>query len=499
MPAQINKNYKALAENGKVGYFLRSILYLLELDQETYMPSGAIELRANHRKLISELRHKQMTSAKVRNWLEALTNATDLTFREQASVREMRRDFERDHKLKSSFICKMADTTTLALHAWKHAKEHNSFREFAPHLKKIVQLCQKKAEFYGYKDHPYDALLDEYEPGMTVSQLDTIFGQLKEKLIYILNRRMTMKENKIDTSFLLNQHYSISHQKDLSKQIIQKMGIPETHFHLAETAHPFCLALGPSDIRMTTHFSQTDFRKAYFATIHECGHGLYEYNLPEKHIGTPLAEAASFGVHESQSRFWECFIGHSHPFWKDQYPKLKESFKGAFDKISLDHFVQSINTVNPSFIRIFADEVSYGLHIILRYELEKGLIEGSLQVKDIPKMWNQKMKEMLGITPKTHSDGCLQDIHWSLGAFGYFPSYALGNLYAGALYVHMMKTHTSWEHTIASGNFTFLGGYLKEKVHKHGRCYLPVELIENATEKKFSASDYISYLEGKYL
>ncbi len=500
------KAYQDLKEIGYTGYQLRSLIYLLDFDQETCMPRNGIDFRADLRKHFSELKHKQMTSAKAKKALESLCSivsgeihAQDLTDEEKASVRESRRDYLRDVKLKSTYVRKMSDATTHALHAWKKAKQENNFRAFAPHLKTIVQLCQKKAELQGYQDHPYDALLDEYEPGATVEFIDQVFSELKEKLIYIINKRKTMKSNQIDTSFFTTNHFSLAHQKSFCHQIIEKMGLSKDNYALSETAHPFCSALCPQDIRLTTHYDLNDFRKAYLATIHECGHGLYENGLPQEHLGTPLAEAASYGIHESQSRFWECFIGHSHPFWKNQYPLLKETFSGVFDTIPLDTFVSSLNTVHPTLIRIHSDEVTYGLHIILRYELEKGLIDGSIQVKDIPKLWNKKMKEMLGITPPSDKEGCLQDIHWSLGALGYFPSYALGNLYAGALFVHMIKINTNWEQRVASGDLLFIRDYLKEKIHKHGRRYPPIELIEKATGKPFSSADYLTYLEGKYV
>ncbi len=504
--ADAKKSYQNLKGMGLTGAHLRSIVYLLDLDQETCMPSAGIGYRADLRKLVSELRHKQMTSKKLKSALESLCSldgegkyAEQLTDEQKASVREFRRDYLRDNKLTASFIRKMSDATTHALDAWKIAKQNNHFRTFAPHLKEIVKLSQKKAELIGYKEHPYDALLDEYEPGTTVSFIDKVFSELREKLIFIVNKRKTMKSNQIDTSFFTKSHFPLSHQKELCTQIVKQMGLPQENFNLSETAHPFCSALCPQDIRLTTHYDMSDFRKAYFAAIHEAGHGLYEHNLPMEHLGTPLAEAASHAIHESQSRFWECFIGHSPAFWRNQYPKVKELFPGAFDSISLDHFVQSINTVNPSLIRIHSDEVTYGLHVILRYEIEKGLIDGSIQVKDIPKLWNTMMKEMVGVAPPSDKEGCLQDIHWSLGAIGYFPSYALGNLYAGALFVHMIKTHTNWEQKAASGDFIFIKDYLKDKIHRHGRRYTPIELIEKATAKKFSSADYISYLETKYV
>ncbi len=497
------KIYKQLQTNGKTSYLLRSLGYFLEYDQESQMPSAGLAFRAEQNKFIAELQHKQTTSKKIERLLEKVCDlktgkitASELSPRQQASVREMRRDYLSSTKITTSFIKKFSDATSNGVDAWKKARTENSFRTFAPFLKKIVDLSKKKAEMLGYKHHPYDALLNEFEPGMTVAELDKLFSSLKDHLKIIVNKRKESKEAQQQPT---NPFFSIPHQKELSKKIIAQMGLPIENYHLAETAHPFCIPLCSKDIRITTNYHQNDFKKAYFATIHECGHALYENGLPESDIGTPLAEAASFGIHESQSRFWECFIGHSYPFWKNQYPLVRDAFPNTFDNTTLDQFVRSINTVSPSLIRIFADEVTYNLHIILRYELEKGLIDGSIQVKDIPKLWNAKMKDMLGVTPKTDAEGCLQDIHWSIGAFGYFPSYALGNLYAGALYVHMIKTHSSWDQKVAQGDFSFIKEYLRKNIHQYGREFSPVELIEKAIGGKFSSAPYLSYLDGKYL
>lgn len=498
--------YDQLQKIGETTYLYRSLSYLLELDQETCMPSGGIDTRSKQLKMIRELHHKHATSAKVRNNLSKLIDldsgqlrVTGLTDEQKASVGEMHRDFMHAAKLPASFIRKFSDATANAVEAWKEAKHKNSFRAFAPHLTKLVHLLQKKADYLGYGDHPYDALIDEYEPKMTVAKLDPLFQELKESLVSILRRRQAKNLN-VDETYLTSHYYSPAHQRELSQNIAITMGLPKEHFHLAESAHPFCLALSPEDIRITTHFHKEDFRKGYFATIHEAGHGLYEFGLPKEHLGTPLAEAASFGIHESQSRFWECFIASSHAFWKGQFPHLKNAFPGLFDDLPLDLFVASLNNVTPSLIRIFADEVTYNLHIILRYEIEKGLIEGSISVKQVPKIWNQKMHETLGIVPKTDKEGCLQDIHWSIGAMGYFPSYCLGTLYAGALYEQMIKTHTNWEQKIATGELTFLTAFLRERIHRHGRQFTPLELIEKASDNRpFSPKPYITYLETKFL
>jgi carboxypeptidase Taq len=277
------------------------------------------------------------------------------------------------------------------------------------------------------------------------------------------------------------------------------MGLSNEVHELSHTAHPFCTAFYPNDVRLTTHYNEENLLGAFLATMHEGGHGLYEANLPLDYFGTPLAEASSHGIHESQSRIWETCIGHSKPFWNHYYPKLKEIFQTELEGIPVKDFYAYVNFVKPSFIRIFSDEVTYNLHICLRYEIEKGLIEGKLKAKEVPEMWNHLMKELLGITPKTDKEGCLQDIHWSLGLVGYFPSYTLGNLYAGALFQNLKKENPNFHQKVESGEFEFITNYLKTKVHQYGREFSPKELIEKATKEPFTTKPYINYLNQKYL
>lgn len=496
-------SYKQIEKYLKTPAILQSIFNLVHWDQETRMPKKGLELKSEQSKLLSELVHKQKTSNRYKKLLEELIDlssgkikAKDLPNNLSASLKEMRRDFLKETKLPSSYVKKFTQTTINSLDAWKRAKDENNFKIFSPHLKKVVTLLQKKVKLLGYKDHPYNALLDLYEPKMTVKKLDELFLPLKKELVSLLHK-IQNKTNRVPMSTLKGT-YPIPEQVKLCDQVVEQMQISKDYFDLSETAHPFCLALSPDDIRITTHFDEHNFLKAFLATVHEGGHGLYEHHLPKKYSGTPLGEAASYGIHESQSRIWETCIGQSSPFWQFFYPKVKEIFPKSLEEISPGKFYQAVNYVEPSLIRIYADEVTYNLHIILRYEIEKGLIDGSIQVKDLPKLWNTKMQESFGLTPKNYSEGILQDIHWSLGYIGYFPSYCLGSLYAGALFIKLIKTHPNWEKRIASGEFTFVNKFLKEKIHIHGREYEPVKLIENAIEEPFTIKPYITYLTNKY-
>ncbi len=489
-----SKNYQKLCKCGKEAALYTSALRLLEWDQETHMPKEGLPLRAEQNQVLHERIHKLKTSKSYASLLSSLEKDPHLSPQEKAVVRECARDYAQVKNLPLSFVKKMTETTTLALSAWKEAKNKGSFSIFAPHLKKIVSLLQKKADLLGYKDHPYDALLNLFEPEMNVKTIDPLFASLKNRT-HALLKKVEEADAKAPP---LQGPFDIDAQKQLAYDVIQRMGIPTDQYNLAQTAHPFCLGLYPHDIRLTTHYYEDNFLKSFLAAVHEAGHGLYEQGLPKEHFGTPLCEAASFGVHESQSRIWETFIAHSLPFWQFYFPKIHEAFPKALHGVTLPSFYHSINQVAPSFIRIFADEVTYNLHIILRYEMEKELISGTLAIKDVPEAWNAKMQENLGITPKNDRDGCLQDIHWSLAYMGYFPSYTLGNLYAGALFSTLTKNHPEWTQKVSHGDFLFIKEFLNKHIHQHGRFYLPLELIEKAIGKPFSAEYYLSYLEDKY-
>ena len=498
------KILKQLADTSRTGNLLQSSIRLMEWDQEVNMPGGGLSFRTEQNQLLSTLLHKQMTSNKHRNNLAKLIDiesgrilADDLSPTSSADIRELLRDYNNSRKIPLSFIKKSTATTTHSLEAWKKARSDNSFKGFLPHLKKLINLAQKKAEYLGYQDHPYDALLDQFEPGMTTKKLDSMLKPLKEELIALVTK-IKNSPRKINRQ-ALDGHFPIPDQKDLSIKIAELLGLSKDHYQLAEAAHPFCLSLCSDDIRVTTHYHTDNFLKALYATIHETGHALYENGLPSAQHGMPHSQPASFAVHESQSRFYETFIGQSRPFIKHIYPLIQKTFSPSLDNITREEFYDSVNHSEPSLIRIFADEVTYNLHIILRYEIEKGFIDGSLNPKDLPDIWNTKMRDYLGIVPPDFASGCLQDIHWSLGFFGYFPSYTIGNLYAGALYKKMIQTFPNWEQRVASGEMGFLKDFQKEAIHQHGRVYNPIELIENATGEKFTQTPYIIYLQTKYL
>lgn len=497
------KLYEALLDKGKEIQLLKSISTLIGWDQETYMPKGAIGFRSIQKEYIEGLVHQELTRVDFQESLAqfidldtgAFTNVQGLDELQKAAIREWKRDVVKEKKLPDIFVKAFAKASSETTAVWAEAKQDNDFKRFTPYLERLVQLAQERASYLGYADHPYDALLDEYEPDMTTKILDKLFTNLKSFLIDLTQKVATKN---VDTEFLYGD-FDEQEMLKFDHLLLKTMGFKEGLYRLDTSSHPMCLPLHPTDVRMTTVTNTRDlFAANISAVIHEAGHGLYEQGLNEKLFGTPLCEALSMGIHESQSKLWECFLGQSLPFWTYFYPHLQASFPKNFAKVSLERFYQAINQVSPSLIRIYADEVTYSLHVILRYELEKALIEGSLKVKEIPQAWNEKMKKYLHVVPTTDQEGCLQDIHWGAGLFGYFPTYALGNLYAAQMF-HTMKTRIpDWKERVAQGHLVFIRDYLRETIHCHGRLYKPAELIERATGSPLSEKYFKEYLQEKY-
>jgi len=494
--SKVDDDYKILLSYGRETRLLSSLSMLLEWDQETYMPKGGIDFRSEQVELLSSLVHNAKTSEKFKIALDALINIeSDLDSRKKASLREWRRDFLIETKLPSDFVKTLAKTTSKATSSWAEAKNNNTFETFLPHLEKIVPLFRQKADYIGWKHHPYDALIDLHEPGMTTKKLDTFFSKLKPFLTNLVHDLSSKKPP--DITFL-SSHFPQDKQNEFNHYLMDKMGLNPKYSRLDHAEHPFCLGLHPHDVRITTHTSESNFFQGISAVMHEGGHALYELALPPEELGSPLGEYCSMGMHESQSRWWETFIGQGLPFWKFAFPKLQELFPKQLATIDLNHFYQAINHVKPSLIRIFADEVTYILHIILRYEIEKEFLEGTINLSDLPTIWNQKMEASFGIVPKTDSEGCLQDIHWACGLFGYFPTYALGNVYSGQVFQTFQKTFPDWDERIARGDLKFMRNFLSEKIHRIGREFSAHELIERITGSPLSPEPYISYLQNKY-
>ncbi|HSW72465.1 MAG TPA: carboxypeptidase M32 [Chlamydiales bacterium] len=496
------KNFENFLETSKNLALVSSTVMLLNWDQETYMPQGGIDARSAQIALLTSYIHKERTSSSYKKALSSMIHLPSgkyvgkkLNPVQKIALREWRHDFLRDNKLPNSFVKSFAELTSVATNAWSQAKKKRSFKEFSPYLKKIVEMVREKADILGYKKHPYDALIDLHEKGMTAEKLDHLFAGLKKALQPLL-KKVTSKKGP-DDSFLYGE-FSPEKQREFGKKLIHLLGTDPHHFRLDESAHPFSMAVHPSDVRITTRILPDSVMSNILAILHECGHAFYEMGLPKEYYGSPICEAASLGIHESQSRWWETRIGRSKGFWKFLLPHLQKEFPEKLKKVPFETFYKGLHVVTPSFIRIEADEMTYSFHVILRYELEKALLTKELKVDDLPSAWNELSKKLLGITPKHDAEGCLQDIHWSMGELGYFPTYTLGNLYASHFFTTFAKENPDWETRLQKGEFDFCLDWLKKNIHQYGRTYAPEELAERVTGKSLTEKAYVDYLTDKY-
>lgn len=502
MPRKSPIAYEELKEFSQQIHTYNSILSLLHWDQETYMPRGAIQARSTQIAQLSQLIHEKKTGRGFRSRLEKLISlssgkikAKGLSTPQKAAVREWQREFFRENKLPTSFVKRFSQTTSEASSIWQIARKENNFKLFAPFLKKIVEMAREKASVYGFEEHPYDALIASYEPCMNYAKIVKIFTPLKKELTSLLEK---IRQAKQPNDCFLQGKFDPKRQMQLAHSLLSHLPIEQEYSRLDLSSHPFSIALTPQDSRITTRILDDGFISNLLSTLHEAGHSMYEMGLPLKEWGTPLAEAVSLSIHESQSRWWETFIGRSSAFWRFFYPETQKMFSSKLGKIPLDSFYRALNRVEPSFIRVEADEVTYCLHVILRFELESALISGDLQVHDLPAAWKQKMQELLGITPPTDREGCLQDIHWSLGDFGYFPTYALGNLFAAQFFKAFSKEHPSWENQIAKGEFGFVRTWLQENIHSLGKQFDSEKIAQRLTGASLSEKPYCLYLRKKY-
>ncbi|OIJ12821.1 carboxypeptidase M32 [Anaerobacillus arseniciselenatis] len=472
---------------------------LMFWDLRTGAPKKGVEQRSETIGMLSSEVFNMSVSNEMGQYLDALSAPeakSELSEITKKLVEESKKEYDKNKKIPADEYKEFVILTSKAENAWEEAKEKADFHSFAPYLEKIVAYLRKYVERIGYEGHPYNALLDDYEPGVTVDVLDRVFGELREKLVPLV-KSVTEAPAQPKTDFLF-EHFSKDKQKDFSLEILKQLQYDFEAGRLDQTVHPFAVAINRNDVRVTTKYDEKDFRTAVFGTIHECGHALYEQNISEELIGTPLCDGTSMGIHESQSLFCENFVGRNYSFWKKNYSLLKEYSNGQFDDVTLGDFYKAINVAGPSLIRIEADEMTYSLHIILRYEIEKALIKGEIEVKDLPQIWNDKMEEYLGIRPSHDGEGVLQDVHWSGGALGYFPSYALGYIYASQIKNKMNEDIPNYDELMEEGNFTPIKEWLIEHVHQHGKMKKPLEIIEDITGEGLNPKYLIEYLEKKY-
>lgn len=496
-----NKNYDALKAISKKARTLGGISSLLEWDQETYMPEGAAPIRGEQLKVLAGIIHKERTSPRFKKVLGKLIDLKtgeildpQLSEPQKAAVKEWREDYRKETALPAKFVQDFAELTSKSIVVWRNAKKTEGFLHFAPFLEKLVLMNRKKADYLGYQDNPYDALLDCFEPGLTTQEVTTIFSKLRDGIVKLLGKITSAKE--IDDSLLFG-NFNREKQIEFSHEILKHMGYDQHFGRLDFSAHPFSSAAHPTDSRITTRIHPQSLISNISVILHEAGHALYEMGLPQEEYGSPLGESISLGMHESQSRWWETRIGQSKVFWQHYLPLLKKYFP-EIEKISLDDFYRAMNKVSPTMIRVEADEVTYGLHVILRFEMERDLINGTLKIRDIPDAWNEKMEQLLGIKPSCYSEGCLQDIHWSMGSFGYFPTYTLGNLYAAQLFKAFEQKQPDWQARVSKGELIFIKDWLNENIHRFGRQYRSKNLVKKITGEAFSEKPYLDYLNHKY-
>ncbi len=475
---------------------------ILGWDQETYIPQQAIPERGEQLALLQSLAHEKITAPEVGELLEqaGCTDVNPWGSGEKLEgdgpfLRELYRRYTRDIRIPSSLVAAFARVASAGQAAWVEARRKDDFSLFRPHLEEIVKLNREKAEAVGYDEHPYDALLDEFEPWMTTAKVDTLFTDLEKELSSLVAEISSRKE--VDDSFL-HRKYEVVRQREFSRRVVEDLGYDFSRGRIDETAHPFTTTLGGSDVRITGRFREDFLATGLFGLVHECGHALYEMGFDPEVQGNILATGTSLGIHESQSRTWENAVARSREFWKHYLPELKNVFPEALNGIDLDSFYRGVNRVAPTFIRIDADEVTYGLHIILRFRLEIAMLTGDLPVADLPGAWRDLSTQLLGITPEKSSDAELQDIHWSMGALGYFPTYALGNLYGAQFQQAAESEIPQLKEKIAGGDFTDLALWLRKNIHAFGASRTADEICVGATRESLKAEYFLTYLKNKY-
>ena len=470
---------------------------LLFWDRQTYMPEGGVAGRAEQMATLSRLAHEMFVDDGTGGLLDAV-GEQDPSSEEGAMLRRARREYERATKLPSDLVAEITRTTALAEPAWVRAREEADWSLFAGHLEKILPLKREAAEHLGYEDHPYDALLDGYEPGTKKAQLEKMFEELKEGIAPLVRAVSEWEGDEEDRAAPLYGDFDEAEQEEFGKAVISAFGYDWERGRQDRSVHPFCINFGPGDVRVTTRFEEGWLAPALFGTMHETGHALYEQGINPDYARTPLGSGTSMGVHESQSRLWENLVGRSRPFWSRYYPKLQEAFPEALGRVGSEAFYRAINVLEPSPIRVEADEATYNLHILLRFELEVALLEDALSVTELPNAWNAKMEEYLGVTPKNDAEGVLQDVHWSNGLFGYFPTYTIGNVLSVQFFDEAVKAHPEIPDQIKEGRFSTLHGWLRENIYRHGSRYYPDELVEKVTGRPLDPAPYLRYLKSKF-
>jgi len=468
---------------------------LLSWDQQTYMPQGSAAGRSRQMSTLAGISHEMSVDPELKKLVDELA-ASDLSDPwHQKNISLSKKHLEKQSKLSKEFVVEMSEVVSRAFQSWVKAKKEEDFSIFEKDLSKLVELKRKQAELIGYKDHPYDCLMDEFEPGAKTAKIETLFADVREQLVDFVGQINAQQQN--DESFIFKQ-YDHDAQWDFGMDLLKKMGYDLKTGRQDISAHPFTTTFDREDVRVTTRISEKDISEMTWSCIHEGGHALYEQGLPLKQHGLPCGSPISLGIHESQSRVWENNVGRSLPYWQGNYADLQKRFPANLKDVSVESFYKAINVVKPSFIRTNADELTYHFHIMVRFEIEKALIEGSMEVKDIPQVWNEKYRDYLGIEVSKPSEGCLQDVHWAYASFGYFPTYSLGSFYAAQFYQQAKKDVPGLETGFAKGDSSPFLAWLREKIHQQGRLYEAEKLCERITGEGLNFRYFMDYAREKY-
>ncbi|WP_042346485.1 carboxypeptidase M32 [Bacillus massiliigorillae] len=474
-------------------------LNLIYWDLRTGAPKKGVPQRSEVIGMLSEEVFILSTSNDMKNYIEELTKPevfTNLSPKVKKLVQECQKDYDRNKKIPQEEYTQYNILVTKAESVWEEAKEKSDFALFQPYLEKIVDYNRKFIEYWGYEKNKYDTLLDLYEPGMTVEILDDVFGKLRNEIVPLV-QKIAASDHKPNVDFLYD-YFSKEQQEKFSLEILKQLQYDFDAGRLDETVHPFEITMNSGDVRITTKYEEHDFQQAIFGTIHECGHAIYEQNISKDLDGTMLATGTSMGIHESQSLFFESLVGRNYGFWKQNYSLLQQYAPSQFKYVTLEEYYRAINASKPSLIRIEADELTYPLHIMVRYEIEKALFNGEIEVGQLPQIWNEKYKEYLGIEPSNDGEGVLQDVHWAGGSFGYFPSYALGYMYASQFKHAMLQDFPNFDEILESGDITPIKSWLNEKIHQYGKLKDPLELVHDITGEGLNVQYLIDYLKKKY-
>lgn len=474
---------------------------VLGWDQQTYMPPGGAGARAAQLTALAGVIHEKATGDETARLLDAAERAgagLDPDSDDAAFLRMARRDFDQATKVPTALVAETARVTALAFEQWAQARAESDWGRFAPWLEQILDLTRQTADHLGHGGERYDALLDQYEPGMTTADARAMFEAVKPDLVALVKAVAALGPDAVDDA-VLRRDFDEEKQRQFGERVVKALGYDWSRGRQDRALHPFCTSFGRDDVRITTRFDPNFLPTALFGSIHETGHALYEQGVAERYAGNILADGASLGFHESQSRLWENLVGRSRPFWRRFYPDLQAAFPETLGGVDGEAFYRAVNKVEPSLIRVEADEVTYNLHILLRFEMEQALLSGALSVGEAPAAWNAKMQEYFGLTPPDDARGILQDVHWSGGAIGYFPTYSVGNLLSVQLY---NKANADLggqiEAQIEAGDFAPLLGWLRENVHQYGRKYLPKDLVQRIVGGPLDPAPYLKYLKTKF-